>query len=116
MELFKQIMQFIHIQIFLLTSNSPISTYTCGVCPLRIVLQHPWQAEVRNFTLQGVVNKDVPGSQVAVDIAHVREVLHTRSNASQHAHQLEGGKLSVVILIGKATYVKQKKCLNKQNE
>lgn len=125
MELWKQIMQFIPIhlwrlkclrEIFLLTSNSPISTYTCGVCPLRIVLQHPWQAEVRNFTLQGVVNEDVPGSQVAVDIAHVREVLHAGSDASQHAHQLEGGKLSVVVLIGKTTYMKQKNSLNKQNE
>lgn len=110
MELLKQIMQLIHIhlwrlnslrEMFLLTRTSPISTYTCGVRPLGIVLQHPWQTKVRDFTLQGVVNKDVPGGQVTVDVAHVRQVLHACSDATQHAHQLEGAKLSIMILTAK---------------
>lgn len=49
-ELLKQIRQFIHVhlwrlkslrEMFLQTSNSPISTYTCGVRALGIILQHP---------------------------------------------------------------------------
>lgn len=35
-----------------------------------------------------------------MDVAHVREVLHARSNATQHAHQLEGGKLAIMVLEG----------------
>lgn len=42
-------------------TGSPLTTYTCGVRPLGIVLQHPGQAKVGHFTLQGVVDEDVTG-------------------------------------------------------
>lgn len=80
-------------------SGRPTSTHTCGVRPLRIVLQHPGQAEVRHFALHVVVNEDVAGSQVSVDVAHVREVLHACSDATQHAHQLEGRNLTIMVLV-----------------
>lgn len=83
-----------------LTVPRVISTHTCGVCPLRVVLQHPGQAEVGHFTLQGVVDQDVASSQITVHITHVREILHACSDATQHAHQLEGGKLTIVVLTG----------------
>lgn len=79
-------------------TGSSVSTYTCGVRSLGIVLQYPRQAEVRHFALQGVIDEDVAGGQVTVDVAHVREVLHACGDATQHAHQLEGGELAVVVL------------------
>lgn len=78
--------------------GKPTSTYACGVCPLRIIFQHSGQAEIRHFALQVVVNQDVACCQVPVNITHVREVLHASCNSTQHAHQLEGGKLSIVVL------------------
>lgn len=79
-------------------SGRPTSTHTCGVRPLRIVLQHPGQAEVRHFALHVVVDEDVAGSQVSVDVAHLCQVLHARSNATQHTNQLDGCELAVVQL------------------
>lgn len=79
--------------------RNPVSTYASGVRPLWIIFQHSGQAEVRHFTLQAGVDQDVAGSQVAVDVAHVREVLHACSDASQHPHQLGGGELTIVVLM-----------------
>ena len=76
-------------------------THAGGVGALRVVLQHSGQAEVRHLTLQVVVDQDVAGSQVPVNVAHVRQVLHASGDAMHHAHQLEGGHLAITILKGK---------------
>lgn len=76
-----------------------MSPYTCGVCALRIVLQDPGEAKVGDFTLQCVVYEDIAGSQVTVDVAHVRKIFHSCSDASHHPNKLEGGKLPIVILM-----------------
>lgn len=35
-----------------------------------------------------------------MDVAHIGEVSHPRGDASQHAHQLDDGELTVVLLRG----------------
>lgn len=76
-------------------------TYAGGVRPLRIVLKHPGKAKVRNFTFQGCVDQDVAGSQVTVNIAHFRKVLHACGDATQHSHQLVRRELPVMVLMQK---------------
>lgn len=77
-----------------------VETHTGGVCSVRVVLQHPGQAEVRHLTHQVAVDQDVAGSQVSVDVAQVRQVGHTGRDAAQQAHQLDDGELAIVSLQG----------------
>lgn len=74
------------------------NTYRGGVGAFRVVLQHARQPEVGHFALQLAVDEDVAGGQVAVDVVHVGEVLHALRDATQHAHQLVRGQLTIVVL------------------
>ena len=69
-----------------------------GVGGLGVVLQHAGHAEVRHLAHQVAVDQDVPGGQVAVDVAHVGEVLHARRDSPQDAHQLDHRETTVVLL------------------
>ena len=75
-------------------------TYSGGVGSVRVVLQHPGQAEVRHFTHQVAVDQDVPGRQISVDVAHVGEVFHAGGDATQNTHQLDDGELAIILLQG----------------
>lgn len=72
--------------------------YCGGVSCLRVVLQHPGQTEVRHFTHQVVIHKNISCCQVPVDIADVGQVHHTGGNATQHTNQLDHGEVPVMLL------------------
>ena len=72
--------------------------YRGGVGCLRVVLQDSGQAEVGHLAHQVAVDQDVPSRQVSMDVPHVGQVLHARGDATQHAHQLDAGKLGVMLL------------------
>ncbi|XP_029801760.1 ephrin type-A receptor 2 [Suricata suricatta] len=78
--------------------DSGPSTYAGGVGGLGVILQHAGQAEVGHLADQVAVDEDVAGSQVAVDIVHVGQVLHASRNAPEHAHQLQHAELAVLLL------------------
>ena len=69
-----------------------------GVRSLRVVLQHSGKAEVGHLAHQVAVDQDVSRCQVPVNVAHVRQVLHTRGDATQHADQLDPCELGIVFL------------------
>lgn len=48
-----------------------LSTHRGGIDSLRVVVDHPGQAEVRHFTDEVAVDKDVACREVAMHIAHV---------------------------------------------
>lgn len=75
-----------------------MSTHAGSIGSLGVVLQHSRQAKVGHLALQVVVDQDVARGQIAVNVAHVGEVLHARGDATQHAHKLEGCHLTVVVL------------------
>lgn len=75
-------------------------THPGGVGALVVILQHARQTKIRNFTLQVAVDQDVPGCQVTVHVAHIREVLHASSDPTQHPHELIGRNLSITSLNG----------------
>lgn len=54
----------------------------------RVLVQKAREAKVGNFAHQVAVNEDIACCQVAVDVVHVREVLHSSRDASQHADEL----------------------------
>ena len=75
-----------------------VQTHAGGVGGVRVVLQDSGQAEVRHLTHQVAVDQDVACSQVPVDVAQVCQVGHASCNATQHAHQLDDGELTIVPL------------------
>lgn len=75
-----------------------VKTHTGGVCSVGVILQDSGQAEVRHLTHQVAVDQDVAGSQVAVDVAQVRQVGHSCRDAAQQPNQLDDGELAVVSL------------------
>lgn len=82
------------------TTTWPFSLppYPCGVSCLRVVLQDPGHAEIRHFADQVAVDQDVASSEIPVHVAHVRQVLHPRANATEHPHQLDDCESAIVLL------------------
>lgn len=76
-------------------------TYSSRVCPLRIVLQHSWQAKIGDFTLQVAVDQDIASREVPMDVIHVWEVLHSCCYAIEHSHKLVWGKVPIMVLWSK---------------
>lgn len=73
-------------------------THSGSVDSLRVVVDHSGQAEVGHFTDEVAVDEDVARRQVAVHVAHIREVAHACSNATQHSDQLDNCELAVMFL------------------
>lgn len=73
-------------------------THSCCVDSLGIVVYHPRQAEVRHFTYEIAVDKDVSSGQISMDVSHIGEISHSRRYAPQHPHQLDDCELTVVFL------------------
>lgn len=73
-------------------------THGGGVDRLRVVVDHPGQAEVGHFAYEVAVDQDVARGQISMDVAHVGEVAHPRRDAPQHPHQLDDCELAVVFL------------------
>lgn len=82
------------------TTTWPFSfpPYPCGVSCLRVILQHAGHAKVRDFADQVAVDQDVASGEVAVHVAHVRQVLHPWANATQHPHQLDDCEPAIILL------------------
>lgn len=76
-----------------------VKTHTGGVGSIGVVLQYSGQAEVRHLTHQVAVDQNVPGSQVSVDVAQVRQVGHTGRYATEQPDQLDDGELAVMSLL-----------------
>ena len=66
-----------------------------------VVLQVAGEAKVGHLAHQVAVDQDVAGGQVAVDVVHLRQVLHARRDPPHHAYQLDHGELPVILLLGK---------------
>lgn len=76
-------------------ANSP---YPCGISCFRVVLKHPGHAEVRHFADQVAIDQNVPRGQIPMHVTHVRQILHPRPNATEHAHQLDDREAAVILL------------------
>lgn len=64
----------------------------------RVLVQEAREAEVGNLAHQVAVDEDVARCQVAVDVVHVGEVLHSGRDSSQHADELRHREPAVVEL------------------
>ena len=47
------------------------------------------EAEVGHFADEILADEDVASRQIPVDVVHLRQVLHPRSDPPQHTHQLQ---------------------------
>lgn len=86
--------------LFFFSTNNHKQTYQgAGIGRVgRVLIQKAREAEVGNFAHQVAVNEDVACCQVAVDVVHVGEVLHSGRDASQHADELRHREPTVVQL------------------
>lgn len=73
-------------------------THPCGVSSFWVILQHTREPKIRDFAHQVAVDEDVAGGQVAVHVAHVRQVLHARGDPPQHPNQLDHCELGIMLL------------------
>lgn len=71
-----------------------------GVAGIRcVILQVARQAKVRHFAHQVAVDKDVPRSQVPMDVVHFREIFHPSWDPTHHHHQLDHRELTIILLL-----------------
>ena len=75
-----------------------VFAHPCCVGSLGVVLQHAGHAKIGHLTDQVAVDQDVARRQVPVHVAHLRQVLHARGDATQHANQLDRGELPIIQL------------------
>lgn len=57
-----------------------------------------WPSETSYFASQAAVHKDFVGSKAFMYVTHLCQVLHARGNPLQHANELGGRELSLVLL------------------
>lgn len=89
-----------------LTTEFGNAAHHGGEDGLHLILLRPPEASY--FARQAAVHKDFVGSKAFMYVTHLCQVLHARGNPLQHANELGGRELSLVLLETKKKKKKRK--------